>query len=221
MTVGNLDRRDIKHRSTSRSPTTSARVLPWQLRPRRLHHEPDDGREARCFQDEVIARISSGSHRIACPCASTPSRTRSHTGPRPNVDRPSARVELRLPGRPRAGVRHRERVAAGTATTCVRVIPAASSGNGKVVPRSPCRRASSSSSRRSTSRSRSRTGSLRVLARPHLQRRSPVQRLGCRQFNFYIDYFLNETDLTSHEFQFSGGGDRIKWVGGAYFWDRP
>ncbi len=40
------------------------------------------------------------------------------------------------------------------------------------------------------------------------------------QFNFYIDYFLNETDLTSHEFQFSGGGDRIKWVGGAYFWDQ-
>jgi iron complex outermembrane receptor protein len=40
------------------------------------------------------------------------------------------------------------------------------------------------------------------------------------QFNFYIDYFLNEIDLTSHEFQFSGGSDRFEWVGGAYFWDQ-
>ena len=36
------------------------------------------------------------------------------------------------------------------------------------------------------------------------------------EFNFYIDYFLNELDLTSHEFQFAGGGDRFSWVGGAY-----
>ena len=40
------------------------------------------------------------------------------------------------------------------------------------------------------------------------------------EFNFYIDYFLNELDLTSHEFQFSGGGDRFSWVGGAYMWDQ-
>jgi outer membrane receptor protein involved in Fe transport len=40
------------------------------------------------------------------------------------------------------------------------------------------------------------------------------------EFNFYIDYFLSELDLTSHEFQFSGGNDRISWVGGAYFWDQ-
>jgi iron complex outermembrane receptor protein len=39
-------------------------------------------------------------------------------------------------------------------------------------------------------------------------------------FNFYIDYFLNELDLTSHEFQFSGGGDRFSWVGGYYMWDQ-
>ncbi len=39
------------------------------------------------------------------------------------------------------------------------------------------------------------------------------------EFNFYIDYFNNETKLTSHEIQFSGGGDRFSWVGGAYFWD--
>jgi iron complex outermembrane receptor protein len=40
------------------------------------------------------------------------------------------------------------------------------------------------------------------------------------EFNFYIDYFNNKTELTSHEFQFSGGTDRISWVGGAYFWDQ-
>jgi iron complex outermembrane receptor protein len=40
------------------------------------------------------------------------------------------------------------------------------------------------------------------------------------EFNFYIDYFNNELDLTSHEFQFSGGSDRFSWVGGAYFWDQ-
>jgi iron complex outermembrane recepter protein len=40
------------------------------------------------------------------------------------------------------------------------------------------------------------------------------------EFNFYIDYFLAELDLTSHEFQFSGGNDRFQWVGGAYFWDQ-
>jgi iron complex outermembrane receptor protein len=40
------------------------------------------------------------------------------------------------------------------------------------------------------------------------------------EFNFYIDYFLNKIDLTSHEFQFSGGNDRFSWVGGAYTWDQ-
>jgi iron complex outermembrane receptor protein len=40
------------------------------------------------------------------------------------------------------------------------------------------------------------------------------------EFNFYIDYFNNETELTSHEFQFTGGNDRFSWVGGAYFWDQ-
>ena len=39
-------------------------------------------------------------------------------------------------------------------------------------------------------------------------------------FNFYIDYFLAELDLTSQEFQFSGGGDRFSWVGGVYQWDQ-
>jgi iron complex outermembrane recepter protein len=40
------------------------------------------------------------------------------------------------------------------------------------------------------------------------------------QYNFYIDYFLNKDDLTSHEFQFSGGNDRFTWVGGVYHWDQ-
>ena len=40
------------------------------------------------------------------------------------------------------------------------------------------------------------------------------------EFNFYIDYFLSELDLTSHEFQFTGGDDRFSWVGGAYMWDQ-
>jgi hypothetical protein len=40
------------------------------------------------------------------------------------------------------------------------------------------------------------------------------------EFNFYIDYFNTETEVTSNEFQFTGGGDRINWVGGAYMWDQ-
>src|SRR6185503_10599722 len=40
------------------------------------------------------------------------------------------------------------------------------------------------------------------------------------EFNFYIDYFLQKLDLTSHEFQFSGGNDRFTWVGGLYNWDQ-
>ncbi|MDX1562179.1 MAG: TonB-dependent receptor [Gammaproteobacteria bacterium] len=39
-------------------------------------------------------------------------------------------------------------------------------------------------------------------------------------FNFYIDYFNNETELASHEFQFTGGNDRFTWVAGAYMWDQ-
>jgi iron complex outermembrane receptor protein len=37
-------------------------------------------------------------------------------------------------------------------------------------------------------------------------------------FNFYIDYFNNETEMMSHEFQFQGGNDRFTWVAGAYYW---
>lgn len=39
-------------------------------------------------------------------------------------------------------------------------------------------------------------------------------------FNFFIDYFNNETQLESHEFQFSGGNDRFSWVAGYYTWDQ-
>ena len=40
------------------------------------------------------------------------------------------------------------------------------------------------------------------------------------QYNFYIDYFLNRDDFTSHEFQFSGENERFSWVGGVYHWDQ-
>ena len=40
------------------------------------------------------------------------------------------------------------------------------------------------------------------------------------EFNFYIDYFMSELDLTSHEFQFTGGDDRFSWVGGLYSWSQ-
>jgi iron complex outermembrane receptor protein len=40
------------------------------------------------------------------------------------------------------------------------------------------------------------------------------------EFNFYIDYFNNETNFKSHEFQLSGERDRISWVGGAYLWEQ-
>lgn len=40
------------------------------------------------------------------------------------------------------------------------------------------------------------------------------------QFNFYIDYFNNETELMSHELQFTGGNDRFTWVAGVYYWDQ-
>jgi len=40
------------------------------------------------------------------------------------------------------------------------------------------------------------------------------------EFNFYIDYFNNEIDFDSHEFQFAGGRDRFSWVGGVYAWSQ-
>jgi iron complex outermembrane recepter protein len=40
------------------------------------------------------------------------------------------------------------------------------------------------------------------------------------EFNFYIDYFNDEIDVTSNEFQFAGGKERFSWVGGAYMWSQ-
>jgi len=40
------------------------------------------------------------------------------------------------------------------------------------------------------------------------------------QFNLFVNYWINGTDMDSHELQFSGGGDRISWVGGYYTWDQ-
>jgi len=39
-------------------------------------------------------------------------------------------------------------------------------------------------------------------------------------FNFFIDYFNNETEMSSHEFQITGGNDRFNWVAGAYYWEQ-
>jgi len=40
------------------------------------------------------------------------------------------------------------------------------------------------------------------------------------EFNFFMNYDVNRLELDSHEFQFTGGGDRISWLAGAYAWDQ-
>jgi len=40
------------------------------------------------------------------------------------------------------------------------------------------------------------------------------------QFNLFVNYNPSRTEMDSHELQFSGGGDRISWVGGFYTWDQ-
>ena len=40
------------------------------------------------------------------------------------------------------------------------------------------------------------------------------------EFNFFTNYDIGLTELDSHEFQLTGGGDRIKWLAGAYKWDQ-
>ena len=98
--------------------------------------------------------------------------------------------------------------------------PAVPSGSGKSLRN---HRAVAPEAGAADARSRSRVTGTEWLRVPRWATRSStpaVQRLGSGEFNFYIDYFLNETDLTSHEFQFSGGGDRFEWVGGAYVWDQ-
>jgi iron complex outermembrane recepter protein len=40
------------------------------------------------------------------------------------------------------------------------------------------------------------------------------------EFNFFMNYDVNRLELDSHEFQFTGGGDRISWLAGAYTWDQ-
>ena len=40
------------------------------------------------------------------------------------------------------------------------------------------------------------------------------------EFNFFMNYDVGQTELDSHEFQFTGGGDRISWLAGAYTWDQ-
>jgi outer membrane receptor protein involved in Fe transport len=40
------------------------------------------------------------------------------------------------------------------------------------------------------------------------------------EFNFFMNYDVNRLELDSHEFQFTGGGDRISWLAGAYTWEQ-
>jgi iron complex outermembrane receptor protein len=40
------------------------------------------------------------------------------------------------------------------------------------------------------------------------------------EFNFFMNYDVNRLELDSHEFQFTGGGDRVSWLAGAYMWDQ-
>jgi outer membrane receptor protein involved in Fe transport len=40
------------------------------------------------------------------------------------------------------------------------------------------------------------------------------------EFNFFMNYDVGQTELDSHEFQFTGGGDRISWLAGVYTWDQ-
>jgi outer membrane receptor protein involved in Fe transport len=40
------------------------------------------------------------------------------------------------------------------------------------------------------------------------------------EYNFFMNYDVNRLELDSHEFQLTGGGDRISWLAGAYTWDQ-
>ena len=134
---------------------------------------------------------------------------------------PPDRLELGLPSRSRSSLRHRERRPMELQLRLLQASRAAGSASGNRRPRSPC------------------------LSRQWLEQQSVdlnvdiTDNIGFQylfgntsidaaltttgtsgEFNFYIDYFNNETEVTSHEFQFSGGNDRFNWVGGAYFWDQ-
>jgi hypothetical protein len=40
------------------------------------------------------------------------------------------------------------------------------------------------------------------------------------EYNFFMNYDVNRLELESNEFQFTGGGDRISWLAGAYTRDQ-
>jgi len=40
------------------------------------------------------------------------------------------------------------------------------------------------------------------------------------EYNFFMNYDVNRLELDSHELQLTGGGDRIRWLAGAYMWDQ-
>jgi outer membrane receptor protein involved in Fe transport len=40
------------------------------------------------------------------------------------------------------------------------------------------------------------------------------------EYNFFMNYDVNRLELDSHEFQFTGGGDRLSWLAGVYTWEQ-
>ena len=40
------------------------------------------------------------------------------------------------------------------------------------------------------------------------------------QYDLVLDENLAKTEVNSEEIQLTGGGDKIQWVGGAYYWDQ-
>ena len=165
---------------------------------------------------------SFGSRRTASACASMRRKTRSST--RRPASTPTSTIRS-------AGTRAIRRAcrspttsratASGTATTPARVSRAANSTSGRAAKTPRCPRARSSSSRWSIVKvGITDNVSFQYLLGHTYSDTRQYNDWDAGEFNFYIDYFLNELDLTSHEFQFSGGGDRFSWVGGAYLWDQ-
>ena len=223
MTVGNLDRRDIKGFAR---PTVYRHVplafYPRQLRPRRLHHEPDDRGQVGCLPRRGHSRGlhvgAIGSRESALQRAA--GRDHRYPGPRQYVYRPSDRVELGLPSGPVAGVRHCERRQMELPLRLFRLSRRSRRGVGRSLGNHVPSRQKLEQQTLNLKVALGDRVSFEYLAGHTFNDARQYNDWDAAQFNFYIDYFLNETDLTSHEFQFSGGGDRFKWVGGAYFWDQ-
>ena len=224
MTVGNLDRRDVK--GALNIPLTDKFRTRWTVG----SYDRDGyitslttGQKTGSFEDEVIRadfiwepseRVSVRFNAQSDEITSTQARVNTFIDPQIGFNTGHQLPVSLGPTTSRAAV-------AGTVVTSARALRAVSSASGKVARTSPCPRVRGSSNRPSTSRSTSRTTSpSNTLWVIPTTTRVRYNDWDAGEFNFYIDYFLNELDLTSHEFQFSGGTDRISWVGGAYFWSQ-